>query len=171
MFIFFRITCSVSVLCCILNSDGKRFVIPAEQYQDTNLRVINDREYAFVIVLISYYYELLRLCTGAMLTEVWGLTAAHCTIFEIPYHAWFSNFTVPPIRLDTAAEVLQTYAPHSASLLYKVLLITISVYFIRQEWMWKVFPDCRQLPARQWQVCLSSMWEADGRRWFKTKHQ
>ncbi|KAJ8738051.1 hypothetical protein PYW08_000646 [Mythimna loreyi] len=109
MFILFCIVYSVLI---ISSSHSKRVVIPA-QIQDTQLRVLGGRdmrpdEYSAVIVLIAFESEAMRTCSGVMVTEYFGLTAAHCIIGN-PLHAWFKNFTEQPIRLETAVEVLETF--------------------------------------------------------------
>ncbi|KAJ8738052.1 hypothetical protein PYW08_000647 [Mythimna loreyi] len=110
MFVLFRITCSMLI---ISSSHSKSVVFPA-QFQDTQLRVLGGRdmrpdEYSAVVVFIDFELGSVRICTGVMMTDYWGLTAAHCTIFDNTLHVWYKNFTEQPIRLETAVEILETF--------------------------------------------------------------
>ncbi|KAJ8738053.1 hypothetical protein PYW08_000648 [Mythimna loreyi] len=127
--ILFRITFSVLV---ISNSVGKRVVVPA-QFQDTHLRIPHGRdvkpdEYSAVIVLFDLEISAMRKCSGVMVTEYWGLTAAHCTMYGIPFHAWYKNFTAEPFRLDLAAEVIETFTHPS----FRVVLLN-KVYLVEND--------------------------------------
>lgn len=66
-------------------------------------------EYPFVVMLVvilygSYVY---RFCTGSMISENWGLTAAHCKNFYPKFYVWYGNFTRHPTLSDLYTEGLE----------------------------------------------------------------
>lgn len=110
-FIFMRHVCIKYVLFYILvNKKLSETLKIKKTLRIHGGRDIQGDEYPFIVMLAqidTIYNWADRLCTGAMLTEQWGLTAAHCSLFRNKYYVWYGNFTISPVNSQLMTEILK----------------------------------------------------------------